>query len=233
MPANRRLCSGRWRRSVADTSRYIFPARPVAHRHIRVRATPENRRDGRLPAHSRRRRLRAISGSRSRKYLAKNGMRVTKATGGQEMRRGAEDERHRPRRARHHDARRGRPVALPPSARDHRHPGDPADGARRGRPTASSGSRSAPTTMSPSRSIRANCWRASARCCAARQACRSRRRPDADALRFDGWTLDVPPARADRAGRRRGGAVARPSFACSPSSSSARTWCCRATSCST
>jgi hypothetical protein len=53
---------------------------------------------------------------------------------------------------------------------DARHPDPDADRARRGRPTASSGWSSAPTTTSPSRSTRARCWRGSRRSCAARSA---------------------------------------------------------------
>ena len=105
---------------------------------------------------------------------------------------GPEDQRHRPRRPRHHDAGRGRPrrsagcSARPPTSRSSCSP----PWSRR--PTASSASRSAPTTTSPSRSTRASCSPGSRRCSAAREACRRpATRPRTSRLRFDRWTLDT------------------------------------------
>ena len=45
--------------------------------------------------------------------------------------------------------------------------------------------------MSPNRSIRASCWRGSARCFGARTRRRAKERHTAGLIRFDRWTLDT------------------------------------------
>ena len=98
----------------------------------------------------------------------------------------------RPPDPRCHAARRGRPQPVPQGARAVADADHHADRARRGRSTASSASRWAPTTIWPSRSTRANCWPASTRCCAGRPpACTASTTEGATALSFAGWRIDL------------------------------------------
>ena len=137
------------------------------------------------------------------KYLRNNACNVTTATDGREMvaRDGRPSRRsHHPRR---HAARRGRPQPVPQGARGVADADHHADRARRGRrshPRPRDGRR---RLSGQSRSTRANCWRASTRCCAARPPPRppapSKARPR---WRFAGWRIDFRAARIAQSGRR-------------------------------
>ncbi len=157
-----------------------------------------------IPAHPRRRRPPPTSASLLGSFLAKSGFRVSTAESAPGRAPRAQGRRRRPRRPRHHDAGRGRAVALPRASARRRACRSSCSPPRPRRRTASSASRSAPTTTSPSRSARASCSPGSRPCCGAPSALPPRvaHAPER-AARLRPLDAGHRASRAGRRGRRR------------------------------